>query len=349
MEDVMMEKNETTLEDGSVSIEENVAIENISEVTEEVKPEPRKPLKKSKRINNDWQLHLMIFIPMVFLVMFTYVPILGLRLAFVEKLSFRLGIWGSEWAGLKWFKFIFTMEGFGPAFRNTLIIATSKLVLGFPVPIIVTLLLNEVRKKWYKKTVQTLIFLPYFISWVVLAGIIKPIFTPGGAFDGILEFFGIHSGKVWMEENLSFVVIVILTDIWKGFGYGTIVYFAALTGIDPTLYEAASLDGANKFKQALHVTLPCIMPIIMLNLILNLGSVINANFDQIMVLYNPNVYEWGDIIDTFVYRYTFETTSSLATAYPAGTAIGLFKSVVSLILICTSNWIVKKTSDYRIL
>ena len=308
--------------------------------------------KKNKTTNaykkTDWQLHIMIAVPIIFLILFAYLPMFGLRLAFVECYKYQKGIWGSEWAGLKWFRYIFSsLPEFKRALRNTLIIATLKLILGFPVPIIVSLLLNEVKKQWYKKGVQTLVFLPYFISWVVLGGIVKTIFQQGGVFDKILSLFGNEPNKLWLQNNLSFVVIIIATDIWKGFGYGTIVYLAALTGIDPTLYEAAELDGANKFRQVLHITLPSIMPVVMLNLILNLGSVINANFDQIVVLYNPLVYEWGDIIDTYVYRITLEGHS--ATNYPIGTAIGMFKSVVSLILIVSSNLIVRKTSDYRIL
>ena len=306
-----------------------------------------KPKKRRRPVNKEWQLHLMILLPMVFLLLFAFLPMFGLRLAFVEKLSYKKGIWGSEWAGLKWFRYIFTsLPEFKRAFRNTLFIATAKLVLGFPVPIIISLLLNEVRCSRYKKLIQTAIFLPYFISWVVLGGIVKTIFAHGGAFDQILMLFGFHPNTIWLQNNNSFVSIVIITDIWKGFGYGTIIYFAALTGIDPTLYEVAQIDGANKFQQIVHITIPCIMPVIVLNLLLNLGSVINANFDQILVLYNPLVYEKGDIIDTYVYRTTLEGSS--ATNYPIGSAIGMFKSVISLILISTSNLIVKKFTDYRI-
>lgn len=296
----------------------------------------------------DWQLHLIILLPIIFLIVFTYVPMFGLRLAFVESLDYKAGIWGSKGVGFYWFEYMFSqMPEFYRAFRNTLIIAVSKLILGFPVPIIVSLLLNEVRPKKVKKAFQTLYFMPYFLSWVILGSIIKTMFQQGGMFDSFLSLFGYRGERLWLQENFSFVVIVIFTDIWKGFGYGTIIYLAAITGIDPTLYEAAEMDGANKFRQVWHITLPCMLPIIMLNLILNLGSVINANFDQIYVLYNPKVYEWGDIIDTYVYRLTLEGTS--AANYPIGTAIGLFKSVIALVLIGVSNWIVKKTSDYRIL
>lgn len=296
----------------------------------------------------DWQLHIIILLPILFLLVFNYIPMFGLRLAFVEKLIYRKGIWGSPWAGLKWFEYIFTsLPEFGRAFRNTLIIATSKLIFGSPVPIIVALLLNQVKFLKYKKFIQTTIFLPYFISWVVLGGVVKTIFAHGGVFDKLLGLFGTDPETLWLQNDLSFVLIVIATDIWKGFGYGTIIYLAALTGIDPNLYEAAEIDGANKFKQEIFVTIPMLVPIIMLNLILNLGSIVNANFDQVINLYNPLVYEWGDILDTYVYRITLEGMS--ASNYPIGTAIGLFKSLISFFLIFMSNYIVTKFSDYRIL
>lgn len=295
----------------------------------------------------EWQLHLIILLPIIFLIVFSFVPMFGIRLAFVETLDYKKGIWGSKYVGLYWFRYMFeSLPEFSRAFRNTLIIATAKLVLGFPVPVLVTLLLNEVRVKKYKKWMQTLYFLPYFFSWIILCGMIKTIFQQGGIFDRFIQVFGGDS-RLWLQDNLSFVLILIFTDIWKGFGYGTIVYLAAVTGIDPTLYEAAQVDGANKFRQAISITLPGIMPMIILILILNIGSVLNANFDQIVNLYNPKVYEWGDIIDTLVYRMTLEGTSS--ASYPLGTAVGLFKSVISLILIVTSNILVKKTTEYRVL
>lgn len=294
-----------------------------------------------------WQLHLIIILPIIFLIVFNYVPMFGLRLAFVEKLNYQKGIWGSKYVGLYWFKYMFTnMPEFYRALRNTLVIASLKLVLGFPVPIIVSLLLNELRRKTPKKIFQVIYFMPYFLSWVILGSVIKTVFQQGGMFDAFLKVFGYSGNKLWLQENVSFVAIIIFTDIWKGFGYGTIIYLAAIAGIDPTLYEAAEIDGAGEFKKVMRITLPCILPIIMLNLILNLGSVINANFDQIVVLYNPLVYEGADIIDTYVYRLTLEGTS--AANYPIGTAVGLFKSVVALLLIGISNLIVKKTTEYRI-
>ena len=177
--------------------------------------QPKSEKKKRKRlVSKEWQLHLMLLLPMIFLLLFSFLPMFGLRLAFVDKLIYKKGIWGSPWAGLKWFRYIFTsLPEFGRAFRNTLFIATAKLVLGFPVPIIISLLLNEMRCKRYKKIIQTLIFLPYFISWVVLGGIIKTIFAHGGAFDQILMLFGAHPNTIWLQNNNSFVSIVIATDI----------------------------------------------------------------------------------------------------------------------------------------
>lgn len=308
--------------------------------------------KKSKHVLRkiDWQLHLLVWLPLLFLIVFTYIPMAGLRLAFVDECDYTNTLWGGKFVGFEWFRYMFTEMGaeFWRAMRNTLLIATLKLILGFPVPILVTLLLNEVLCKPAKKTLQTVYFLPYFLSWVTLAGIMQQMFrggSVGGLFDRFLELFGYSGEKVWLQENFSFVTVMIFSDIWKGFGYGTIIYLAALTSIDPALYEAAAMDGANKFHQAVYVTLPSIMPMIVLNLIMNLGSVLNANFDQIVNLYSPHVYEWGDIIDTLVYRYSLGSSSPM---YPLSTAIGLFKSVVALILICTSNFLVKKTTEYQI-
>lgn len=298
--------------------------------------------------NMDWQLHLIIALPILFLIVFSYFPMFGLRLAFVEKYIYAQGIWGSPWGGLKWFEYIFTsMPDFLSAFKNTLIIAVSKLVFGFPVPIIVALLLNELRSAKMKKGVQTAIYLPYFLSWVLLGGIVKNLFQQDGIFDSIVGFFG-GSPKLWLQDNSTFVPLLVISDIWKGFGFGTIIYLAGLTNVDKNLYEAASIDGASKIKQTFVITIPTIMPVIMLNLVMNLGSVLNAGFEQILVLYSPKVYETADIIDTLVYRLTLQNQSGGSANYPIGTAIGLFKSFISLILIVTGNVIMTKTSEYRI-
>ena len=312
--------------------------------------------KKVKKLNKkgsgssmkkmDWQLTAMISIPMIFLIVFNYLPMFGLRLAFVDTYSYTAGIWGSPWGGLKWFQYMFqSLPEFQNAFVNTLIIAVAKLVFGFPVPIIVALLLNEVRSKTTKKLVQTAIYLPYFLSWVLLGGIVKNLFMQGGVIDSIVTAFG-GTPTLWLQDNSTFVPILVISDIWKGFGFGTIIYLAGLTNVDPNLYEAAEIDGANRLRQTFSITLPAIMPVVMLNLVMNLGNVLNAGFEQILVLYSPMVYDSADIIDTLVYRLTLQGGGS--SNYPIGTAIGLFKSVISLILIVTGNFIMTKTSEYRI-
>lgn len=311
-------------------------------------------MKKNRHAHNasmkgmDWQLNAMIALPVMFLIVFSYMPIFGLRLAFLDKYIYSEGIWKSPWGGLKWFDYMFnSLPEFQSAFKNTLIIAVSKLLLGFPVPIIVALLLNELKSLKVKKGVQTAIYLPYFLSWVLLGGIIKNIFQQDGSFDRIVSFFGIVP-KLWLQDNSTFVPLLVLSDIWKGFGFGTIIYLAGLTNVDQNLYEAAEIDGASRWQQTFSITIPAIMPVIMLNMVLNLGGVLNAGFEQILVLYSPKVYATADIIDTLVYRITLQNQSGGASNYSIGTAIGLFKSVISLVLIVTGNLIMTKKSEYRI-
>lgn len=297
----------------------------------------------------DWQLYLMISIPIIFLIVFSYIPMFGLRLAFVDKFIYTEGIWYSPWGGLKQFRYIFTsMPDFGRALLNTLVISLLKLTFGFPVPIIVALLLNELKTVWLKKSVQTAIYLPYFLSWVILGGILKNIFQHDGVFDSFLGLFGYDPDIQWLSDNRSFVPLIVMSDIWKGFGFGSIIYLAGLTNVDQNLYEAAEIDGANRWKQTFFITIPTIKPFIVMNFVLNLGGILNAGFEQILVLYSPQVYPTGDIIDTLVYRLTLQNQSGGAANYPIGTAIGLFKSAVSLILIGLGNLLLVKKSDYRI-
>lgn len=217
-----------------------------------------------------------------------------------------------------------------------------KIIINFPIPIIVAILLNEVRSNFFKRSVQTIVYLPYFISWVILAGIILDIFSLEGIVNKTLNAMGLSS-VFFLGDNSKFVGLLVGTDVWKNFGYGTVVYLAAITGVDESLFEAARIDGANRFKQILHVTIPSIAPIIMLMMILNLGNVLNAGFEQVFNLYNPLVYESADIIDTFVYRI-----SLVEANYSLGTAVGLLKSVVSFILIVSSYALANKYSDYTI-
>ena len=227
--------------------------------------------------------------------------------------------------------------------RNTVVIAVSKILLSLLIPITVALLLNEISSSLFKRTVQTIIYFPHFLSWIVFATILTDILSPSdGIVNKALNAFGIES-IYFLGDNQYFQGTIIMTDIWKSFGYGTVVYMASITGIDPTLYEAASIDGANRWQQTLHVTLPGMKMIIVLMMVLSLGNVLNAGFDQVYNLYSPIVYETGDIIDTMVYRLGLQSAQ-----YGPATAVGLFKSVISLILISASYGIAYKCFNYQL-
>ena len=284
----------------------------------------------------------MIVPGLVFVVVFNYLPLYGISIAFKD---FRpaLGILKSPWIGLETFRFMVELPDTWRVVRNTLIIAVLKIVIGFPIPILFAILLNEVRRMWFKKSVQTLIYLPHFLSWVILGGILLEVLSvDNGLLNNFLGLFGIEP-VFFLGSNSWFRAVIISTDIWKEFGFSTIVYLAAIAGVNPNLYEAARVDGAGWLQQTWHVTLPGMLPIVMLLAILSLGNVLNANFDQIFNLYNPLVYQTGDIIDTYVYRI-----SLIDFNWSLGTAVGLFRSVVAFILIASSYALAYRYSDYRI-
>ena len=234
------------------------------------------------------------------------------------------------------FQFIFSLPDSRQVFVNTLIIAFGKLVFNIIIPVLFAILLNEIRVKVFKKTFQTIVYLPHFLSWVVLATVVTNMFSLTGPFNSVISSLG-GTPIQFLADNNWFRQIMVATDVWKEFGYNSVVYLAALTSIDLGLYEAASIDGANRFKQILHITLPSLLPTIVLMTALNLGNILNAGFDQIFNLYNPIVYETGDIIDTYVYRI-----GMVERQYSIGTAVGLFKSVISFILIMGANKAAKK-------
>ena len=297
--------------------------------------------RKKKNWQKDWQLHLMILPGLLFILIFKYMPLGGITIAFKEFLPGK-GIWGSPWVGLENFEYMLALPDTKRVMWNTLFIAAAKILINFPVPIIISILLNEVKNHRFKRSVQTIIYLPYFISWVILAGIIQDLFAKEGLINQFLGIFGAEP-VFFLGNKYAFLGVLIGTDVWKNFGYNTVVYLAAITGIDETLYEAAKIDGANRFQQIWNVTLPGIAPSVVLMMMLNLGNVLNAGFEQIFNLYNPLVYETADIIDTFVYRI-----SLVEANYSLGTAVGLLKSVVSFILIVTSYKIANKYSDYTV-
>lgn len=294
-----------------------------------------------KKRGGQLEYHLMMAPGMIFLIIFSFIPMFGIIMAFEDYVPAK-GIFGSEWVGLANFQYMLEIPDSMKILSNTVVIAVGKIILGTLVPIIFALLLNEIRLKWAKKSIQTIVYLPNFLSWAVLAAVFINIFDYHGPVNNFLQALG-HDPILFLGSNDWFRSIIVSTDVWKGFGYGAIVYLAALTGIDPGLYEASSIDGANRFKQLLHVTLPGILPTIMLITALNLGNILNAGFDQIFALYNPIVYETGDVIDTYVYR-----VGLLGQQYSFATAIGLLKSVVSCILIISANELSKKLANMRI-
>lgn len=284
----------------------------------------------------------MLLPSLAILAVYSYWPMAGIVMAF-EKFIPTKGIFGSPWVGWKNFEFIFDMPDTKSVIINTLVIASMKVVAGLIVPIVVSLLLNEVRKNVFKKTFQTLVYLPHFLSWVILGGILIDLLSPSnGMVNQILGMFGIKP-IFFLGDNSWFRFVLVSSDVWKEFGFSTIVYLAALTGINPSLYEAAEIDGANRWQQTLYVTLPGIMPIAILMVTLSIGNILNAGFDQIFNLYSPPVYESGDIIDTLVYRLGI-----LKAQYGLATAVGLFKSTVSLFLISISYYLAYRFANYRI-
>lgn len=296
----------------------------------------------NKKSLQELPLHLLILPGIVCSFIFSYVPMLGIVMAFQKFVPAR-GIFRSKWVGLANFEYIFMMPNFFQVLWNTVFIAVMKIVAGLVVPIIFALLLNEVSKTAFKKTIQTIIYFPYFLSWVLLGGILIDILSPStGIVNSFLGVFGVEP-IYFLGNEKWFPFTLVVTDTWKHFGYGTIVYLAALTGIDPTLYEAAMIDGANRWKQLLHVTLPGILPIVTLMTVLSLGNVLNAGFEQVFNLYSPQVYSTGDIIDTLVYRIGL-----IDAQYSVATAIGLFKSVISFVLIVISNKLANKYAGYRV-
>ena len=281
-------------------------------------------------------LYFLLIPGIIFFAVFKYAPMYGLKIAFMDYNQYDPS--KSVWVGFEQFIKLFSKRSFIPVLRNTVVISLLKLIIGFPIPVILALMMNEMRSLKFKKVSQTLLYLPHFISWVILAGIIMTLLDPD---NGLITqlIYQITGQRVMVLTNPKlFVPMLIITDIYKGMGWGTILYFAAISGIDPQLYEAASIDGAGKWKQALNITLPSIIPTIVVCFIMNCGNILNAGFDQIFMLYSTHVYDVADIIDTYVYRMGIENAD-----YSFSTAAGMFKSVVAFILIVVLNQIAKKT------
>jgi len=279
---------------------------------------------------------------LIWMVLFNIVPMFGITMAF-QDFNPSLGILGSKWVGLKNFNYMFQLSDTRQIFFNTIFIAGLKIIFNLLVPVTFALMLNEVRQAGFKKGVQTIVYLPHFLSWVILAGILLDVFAYSGPVNRILEaVFGMEPVKFFAKASL-FRWFAIFSDVWKEFGFNAVIYLAALTGINLNLYEAAAIDGASKWKRTWHITLPGISNTIVLMTILGLGSVLNAGFDQIFNLYNPLVYATGDIIDTWVYRVGLQNLQ-----FSLATAVGLLKSVVGFIMITTSYGLAYKFADYKV-
>lgn len=285
--------------------------------------------------------HIMLLPGFVLLILFSIIPMSGIVIAF-EKFVPAKGIWGSKWIGLKNFEYMFSLPDSRDIFVNTLVIATAKILCQLIVPILVALLLGEIRTTWFKRTIQTVVYLPHFLSWVILGGIISNMCSLDGLANRVIAGLG---GKpiMFLASNVWFRKVVVLTDTWKEFGFGTVIYMAAMTAIDETLYESAEIDGATRMQRIWYVTLPCILPTVVLMATLSLGNVLNAGFEQILTLYNPLVYKTGDILDTYVYRMGIENAQ-----YGLATAVGLLKSALSMLLIVLSYYLAGRFAHYSI-
>lgn len=295
------------------------------------------------KLKKELPLHLMLLPGLVMLLIFHYLPMAGIVIAF-QKFIPAKGLFGPQkWIGLDNFKYVMDLPSFFSIIWNTVFISVLKIILGLIVPIIFAILINEVRNSALKRGIQTVVYLPHFLSWVVLGGVFIDILSPsGGLVNNFLQTLGIEP-IFFLGDNKWFPFTMVITETWKEFGYGTIIYLAAITGIDPNLYEAAHMDGANRWRQILHITLPGIKTVVVVLMVLSLGNLLNAGFDQIFNLYSPPVYESGDIIDTFVYRIGL-----LDAQFGVATAVGLFKSLVSLLFISTSYFFAYRFADYKI-
>ena len=286
--------------------------------------------------------HIMLLPAVVITFIFKYIPFAGITMAFEDYTPLK-GLFDQTWVGLDNYRYLFSLPGFGSVIWNTVFIAVMKMVGNLIFPVLIALLLNEIREKHYKKTVQTVLYLPHFISWAALAGIFIDILSPSaGIVNQLIQALGFKP-VFFLGDSAVFPYTMAVTDIWKELGWGTIVYLAAITGIDPTYYEAARIDGAGKFKQVLYVTMPGILPMILLMMVLSVGNVLQAGFEQVFNLYSPQVYSTGDIIDTYVYRI-----GVIEAKFDLATAVGLFKSAISFVLIMVGYKLADKLAGYKV-
>ncbi len=297
--------------------------------------------KSGKRFKNELPFYIMLAPGIILTAIFSYVPMMGLIMAF-QKFNPGKGFFHSPFVWFDNFKFIFNQPNIWNVTRNTLVIAGAKMILGILVPLVLALLINELMSPKFKKLVQTSFFLPYFLSWAIVASVIYQMFSLNGPVNQILENIGM--GRVsFFTDNSVFPLLLVFSDTWKGMGMNIVIYLAAITNSDQSHYEAAAVDGANRLHQMWYITLPAILPIVVLTMTLALGNVLNAGFDQIYLLYNPLVYESADILDTFVFRLGIGQK-----LYSPAAALGLVKSVITCLLTSISYYMAYKFAGYRV-
>jgi len=300
---------------------------------------PRGLKRRSHYWQRTWMLYLMLVLPMAFFAVFRYVPMTNIVIAFKDYNIFR-GVWDSPWVGLKWFDQAFHSRDFYFALRNTLILNILDLLMGFPAPIILAVMLNELTSHSYKRITQTVIYLPHFLSWIIIAGIATQLFAPsGGVINNVLVRMGLKPIDFLMKSG-PWIGTYIGLGVWKEMGWGTIIYLAAITGINPELYEAADVDGASRWRKMWHITLPGIRSTIVVLLIMNLGRILSSEFDRPYTLANPTVMQVADVLSTLVYRVGIRSSQFSLTA-----AVGLFQSVICVLFLIAANGIAKKAGE----
>lgn len=326
---------------------DSIAYANETQKMPQSKP-PSNTLKMKKKVGffqNYWNnryLCILLLPAILCFIVFCYAPMPGIIISFKDY-QFKKGIWGSPWVGLKNFYTLFHMKSFIQVFGNTLIISLYKLISGFPAPIIFALLLNEIRQVRFKKVVQTISYLPHFVSWIILGGLFIQFLSPSsGPINIFLQALGLNP-IYFLGDPKWFRSVLVTTSMWKGFGWGSIVYLASITNISPQLYEAADIDGAGRFRKIRYITLPEMAPVITIMLIYSVGGIVGDDFDQIFNLYNKAVYNVGDVLGTYIYR-----VGLVDMKYSFSTAVGLFRNVISIILIIFTNQIAKRVNDYGI-
>ena len=308
----------------------------------------RRPFRKTLRVMWDYRwIYLMLLPCMAFFIIFKYVPMYGIQLAFKDYVI--KGIAASPWNNFEHFKYMMTEPEFLPALRNTLIISFYRILFGFPFPILLAIMINEVYMPRYKRVLQTVYTFPHFLTWVVMAGIMLNLLGSTGMVRKVAEIFVPGIGDNWnlLYNKAAFRSLLVISDIWKEAGWGTIIYLAAIAGIDQSLYEAATIDGCNRLQKIWYITLPGIVNMIAIQFVLRVGAVMEGGFDQVFNLYKPPVYETGDIIDTYIYRLSFVENTGVDMGFT--TAVGLFKNVINFILLMLANAVTKALGQETVL